>query len=119
MKKRCLSPVLLLPLLMLTAGAAADTITVCPDGSCDHVDIQSAIDAAAWGDVIEIVAGTYQPVATLNTNGKPITLRGEVDGEGVPVTVIEGLGLIRVLECTSGEGAAPQAGRQSSCCARR
>ena len=67
--------------------------------------IASAIAAAAYGDVVSVAAGTFQPVDTLNAQGKPIILRGAVDEEGAPATIIDGQYLIRVLQCTSGEGA--------------
>ena len=67
--------------------------------------IASAIAAAAYGDVVSIAAGTYLPAETLNVQGKPIILRGSVDEGGAPATIIDGQYLIRVLQCTSGEGA--------------
>jgi hypothetical protein len=51
------------------------------DGSCDYTNIQEAINAAIDGDVIEIAAGTYAPLATIDTNGKAVTVRG-VAGKG-------------------------------------
>ena len=44
--------------LGLSTLACSDTLTVCSSG-CDYTDIQSAIDDASDGDVIEIAAGTY------------------------------------------------------------
>lgn len=83
--------------------ARADTITVCASG-CDYSDIQQAINASANGDVIEIAAGTYAPPATLSTNGKAITLRGELNLDGTPATVIGGQGVRQVFNFSSGEG---------------
>ena len=60
---------------------SAETISVCLDGSCDYTNIQEAINAAIDGDVIEIAAGTYAPLATIDTNGKAVTVRG-VAGKG-------------------------------------
>ncbi|MCP4510567.1 MAG: hypothetical protein GY826_29675, partial [Fuerstiella sp.] len=75
--------------LGLLSPAAADTLTVCSSG-CDYSDIESAIDAASDGDVIEIAAGTfggysYEEVGTL---GKAITIRGAVDSAGEPLTSV-------------------------------
>jgi hypothetical protein len=44
--------------------AHADDITVClpGTGACDYSDVQSAVDAAAEGDVIKIAAGVYSGV---------------------------------------------------------
>ena len=92
-------------LAFASSVTAADTITVCLDGSCDYSNIQQAINAATDGDVIEIAAGTYYPAATIDTNGKAVTLRGVVGKAGSPTTVIDGQDSIRVLICESGEGA--------------
>ena len=35
------------------------TWTVCHDGTCDFASLQSAINTAADGDVIQISAGTF------------------------------------------------------------
>jgi hypothetical protein len=77
--------------------AAADTITVCLDGSCDFTDVQSAINASVTGDTIEIAAGTYSPSATLSLAGKSITMRGRVDKAGAPLTVFDGSGVRQIL----------------------
>ena len=78
-------------LAFASSVAAAETITVCLDGSCDYTDIQEAIDAANDGDVIEIAAGTYYPEETITTplHGAK-TLRGSVDKNGYPTTIIDG-----------------------------
>ena len=73
--------------------------------STSYPTIASAIAVAAAGDVVSVAAGTYELESPLNTQGKPITLRGSVDDEGAPVTIIDGKDKIRVLLCTSGEGA--------------
>ena len=49
--------------LIALAGASgslhADTITACPDGTCDFASVDEAITAAADGDRIEIGSGVY------------------------------------------------------------
>ena len=68
---------------VLAAGAAsAGKLTVCPKG-CEFTSIQSAVDAAHGGDMIEIGPGTYfenvniSKALTLNGAGRDKTL---VDG---------------------------------------
>ena len=81
--------------------AAADTITVCLDGSCDYTDIQDAVDAAEHLDVIEVGPGTYYPEETITTPGAgAITLRGSVDKNGYPTTIIDGQGAMGVINCS-------------------
>jgi hypothetical protein len=74
----------------LALGAHADTITVCPDGSCDFTDPAAAVDAAVTGDVVEIAAGTYALSSTVQMYGKNITIRGAIDANGSPATVLSG-----------------------------
>ena len=98
MKSICLA----VTCLVITSVAVADTINV-PAGG----DIQAAINGASDGDIIQLEAGEYLPVATIDTHGKAVTLRG-VPGKGkddAPTTVIDGQYWIRVLQCTTDEGA--------------
>jgi hypothetical protein len=98
-----------LPALSLTAVAAgsiafaasADTITVCLDGSCDFTDPVAAVDAAAAGDTVQLAAGTYPLAATISVYGKNLTLRGAVDAQGRPATVLSGQGARSVLNVLS------------------
>jgi hypothetical protein len=83
--------------------AKAETITVCPSG-CQFSNLASAINASVNGDVIEVAAGTYPVWSTLSTNGKAITIRGAVDSQGSPITVLDGQDQRRVLQCRNGEG---------------
>ncbi|MCH2160233.1 MAG: right-handed parallel beta-helix repeat-containing protein [Phycisphaerales bacterium] len=68
----------------------AETFTVCPDGSCDFTDIQSAINASTEGATIAVYPGTYvgsgDSVITLPAHDISILGSGEsgsivVDGE--------------------------------------
>ncbi len=81
--------------------ASADTITVCPDGSCDFTDPVAAVNTAVTGDIVEIAAGTYPLDASLLVYGQAITVRGAVDVEGRPATVLDGQGARIVLSMTS------------------
>jgi parallel beta-helix repeat protein len=87
--------------LSLSGIAHADTINV-PAGG----DIQAAINGASDGDVIQLEAGEYFPAATLDTNGKEVTIIGTTDPKtGEPTSIIDGQASIRVLFCGYGETA--------------
>ncbi|MCH2141136.1 MAG: hypothetical protein MK100_08910, partial [Phycisphaerales bacterium] len=66
--------------------------------------IQAAIDGVPSGGTIEVAAGTFQPPMTLDSGSKAFTLRGAVDIDGNPTTILDGQDSIRLLQCTSGEG---------------
>jgi hypothetical protein len=85
----------------IALGAHADTITVCLDGSCDFTDPVAAVNAAAAGDTVQIAAGTYPLAATIVMYGKNLTLRGAVDAQGRPATVLDGQGARSVLSVLS------------------
>jgi len=62
--------------------------------------IQSAINQAVDGDVIQIMAGTYTLGAPIDTLSKAIQLLGaELDPDGNPTTIIDGDGDVRLLLC--------------------
>lgn len=82
-------------------GSVGDGVHHVPS---EYPTIEAAMAAAGYGDVIQIAAGTYTPVATLNPANKTLTLRGAVDETGSPTTIIDGQGLRRVLQCSFGEG---------------
>ena len=88
-------------LALVSSVATAETITVCLDGSCDYTDIQEAVDAANDDDVIEVGPGTYYPQETITTPlyGKK-TMRGSVDKNGYPTTIIDGQGKMGVINCS-------------------
>ena len=93
-------------LAVVTAGsialtAHAETITVCIDGSCDFTDPVAAVNAALAGDTVQIAAGTYPLAATITMYGKDLTLRGAVDAQGRPATVLSGQGARSVLDVLS------------------
>lgn len=92
--------------LFACSSCLAETITVCLDGSCDFTEVQDAIDFSDHGDLIVVSAGIYQPDETIETDGKMITLRGEVDESGRPATILDGRFDRRVLRCDDNETAA-------------
>ncbi len=89
-------------LLLLCGTAIGDTITVCSTG-CDHTSINDAIDAASNYDLIVLSAETYREGVVVDTDQKVVTIRGTVDDEGNPTSIIDGQGEHRVLACRSGE----------------
>ncbi|MCP4894651.1 MAG: hypothetical protein GY911_12670, partial [Actinomycetales bacterium] len=56
----------------------------------EYPNLALAIDAAAPGAVIEVAAGTHPSEAPLDTLGKALTIRGEVDASGQAATIIDG-----------------------------
>ena len=78
-----------------------DDFPTVPD---EYATIELAIDSANEGAVINIAQGTYAPLITLNPLGKSITIRGTVDDQGNPTTIIDGQGTMRVLQCNNDEG---------------
>ncbi|MDG2292430.1 MAG: hypothetical protein P8L37_07200, partial [Phycisphaerales bacterium] len=78
-------------------------ITVNADGSGDYPSIQAAIDAAKYGDVIELSAGIFYE-SGLNTLGKTISISGVGGPEG-PQTTVDAEGAIdNVFMIESNEG---------------
>lgn len=96
---RCSAPVLLATLAATSISLAshAETITVCPGGSCDFTDPVAAVNAAVPGDTVLIAAGTYQLASTVQLYGKELTIRGAVDAQGRPTTVLDGRGVNNVI----------------------
>ena len=85
---------------MLTSVFFMDTtqsvIVVAPhDGN--YKSIQSAIDEAEYGDVVEVRAGTYRENVKLN---KKITLIGENTGGRTPI--VDGMGGSAITFCADG-----------------
>ena len=82
--------------------ASAETITVCAKG-CDYSSINAAIAVASDGDVIQLSAETYAEGSTIDTLGKAIVIRGVIDDAGAPLTILDGGGSHRVIQCQRGE----------------
>ena len=90
-------------ILLITATANAEkTITVCASG-CQFTSINDAIDAASDGELILLAAETYFEGEPIDLDGKRITLRGVVDTDGTPLSILDGAGTHTVLVAESGE----------------
>ena len=58
----------------------------------DVSTVEEALALVRPGGTLEIGAGVFTPGAVLRSSGVGFTLRGAVDGDGRPATVIDGLG---------------------------
>lgn len=76
---KIMAVLLALSAVLLTSAHAGPR--VCP-GGCDYDRIQTAVDAAASGDVIMVESGTYQHDLLVN---KPLLLHGLDTGQGRPL----------------------------------
>jgi VCBS repeat-containing protein/parallel beta-helix repeat protein len=83
-----------LSMLALAAPASAATRSVCPDGGCDYVTIQAAVDDSDPGDVITVGAGSYvedvdvtEAVTLTGAGAATTTIRGPAGGGGATVRV--------------------------------
>ncbi len=65
--------------LLAVLPAAGTIYIVDPGGGGDFTEIQPAINAAGWGDIVELVDDTFQGPGneTLDFLGKAITLRSQ------------------------------------------
>lgn len=72
----------------------------------EHATIASAIDAANDGDLIQIASGTYYE-HDLQLSAKAITIRGELNADGLPAVTIDAQQKGRVLTCTGPAAARP------------
>jgi hypothetical protein len=81
---------LCIALFASASSAHAATITVCLGGSCNFTSIQAAVDAAVEGDTIVIAAGTYMLTSAISVYDKDLVIRGAVDANGRPATVLNG-----------------------------
>lgn len=89
-------------LAILVPASRAATITVCADGTGDHLTIQAGIDAAVDGDVVSVCAGTYSGPGNrdIDFGGKAIAVRSS---DGPAATVIDCQQLGRGFIFQSGE----------------
>jgi CSLREA domain-containing protein len=106
---------------VITSEGINSVFTVCPDGPpiCDFSVIQDAVDAAAWGDTIQVAADTYSQInnygglAQILYLDKSITIQGgyttTFTAPPDPIanpTILDAQGAGRVVYM-SNEGAAP------------
>ncbi len=85
--------------LAISTQVVAETFKV-PAGG----DIQSAIDQATDGDIVQLSPGTYRPATRLDIVGKSIQLLGTADESGFPTSVIDGQILNQHLYISGGRG---------------
>lgn len=90
---------LMLALPAALAGAQT-TITVCPDGSCDHTELQPAIDSIPPGGTAEILvsAGTYVD-GGLTFGGVTVAIKGL---DGAEDTILTQSGTQRIMRIGPG-----------------
>ena len=81
----------MMPVLLLTSGVSAATITVNDSGGADYTRIQDAINAANDDDIIQVMTGTYSENVVVN---KSVILRGQNN----LTTIINGNGSSNVVE---------------------
>jgi hypothetical protein len=86
----------------LSFAANAKTINVC--ATCQYTKIQSAVNAAASGDLISIAAGAYAENITIA--GKQLTLSGATGGVG-GITEVSAAGRGPVFTLGSGVSGSP------------
>jgi len=65
--------------VMISMGASAATIVVDASGGGDYSDLQTAIDNAAAGDLIQVLAGTYLVDQTIVID-RGVTISGPIGG---------------------------------------
>lgn len=71
-------------------------VTVCSDGSCDFLTVQSGVDGAPEGAVVELSEETFSETVVID--GRTLTLRG------TGATTLDGGGTARGLEVASTAG---------------
>jgi hypothetical protein len=75
--------------LEATTISFAATLTVDLNGGEDHIDIQSAIDAASDGDTVLFKPGDYVVTEPITFKGKAITVKSEGRAEGTTIRMSE------------------------------
>jgi len=102
-----------------TIPATATTYVVTPDGTGDFPTIQAAIDAATYGDIVELTTGTFtgpgnrdidylgKALTIRSQSGEPSTCVMDCQHSGVGVRFVSGEGPSSVLSgvtITNGQG---------------
>ena len=84
-----------------------DGIADCLDGAFDVPEdfarISLAVDAAPNQAIINVASGLFLVDDDINLMGKAITIRGAVNSEGLPTTVINGQAINRIFTINNGE----------------
>jgi len=66
-----------------------------------YTTIGAALSSLSGGETMELPAGTY--AESIDPGGKAVTIRGAVDGNGMPAVTLTGGGAGPVIVCDSGE----------------
>lgn len=86
----------------VTTASAQTTRTVCASG-CHYTSINAAIEDSSDGDIIQLSGVTYTEGDTIEMdNDIELTIIGEVDSAGDPVTIISGDNSRQVMNITGG-----------------
>lgn len=91
LKFRFLYSIIFGVVLAVSSPAFAETVTVYPsgeeDGSIDHANIQSAMDAASPGSTVKLAAGNFYVNAGIVVEGFNGTLQGTTRGKNILTTL--------------------------------
>jgi parallel beta-helix repeat protein len=66
-----------------------------------YTTIGAALNSLSGGETIELPAGTY--AESINPGGKAVTIRGAIDGNGMPAVTLTGDGTGPLIVCDNGE----------------
>ncbi|MFM7260433.1 MAG: right-handed parallel beta-helix repeat-containing protein, partial [bacterium] len=83
-----------------TCTSVGDGLHIVPD---DFATVSEAVVAAGTGDTVLVRAGTYLIGESIDMMGKQLVIRGEVDENGAPATILDGGGVRAVAFAASGE----------------
>lgn len=70
----------------------------------EYETLQMAVDSVIDGGVVEVGTGTFQVDTAVNINGKNLTLRGRIDQDGEPASILDGNGASRIVVSSWGTG---------------
>ncbi|MFM7259580.1 MAG: thrombospondin type 3 repeat-containing protein, partial [bacterium] len=85
-----------------TCTSVGDGLHIVPD---EFATIGAAVAAAGMGDTVLVRAGTYLLSQSIDMKGKRLVIRGEVNPNGSPATILDGGGVRPVALAASAESA--------------
>lgn len=83
-----------------TCSSVGDGLHIVPD---EFATVSEAVAAAGMGDTVLVRAGTYLIGGSIDMMGKRLAIRGEIDANGAPATILDGGGVRAVALAASGE----------------